>query len=138
MQETIAKNFNFTVFIGRFQPIHCGHIQTIRMALSQSDKLIMVIGSYKSAPSTRQPWDAKQRIAMIKKCLTQEERKKVFFIPIRDRIYSEFAWNQNIIYEVLNLVPKRMDFAVDPGLRRDRNDEMKIALIGHNKDSSSY
>lgn len=123
--QQIGKHFDFTVFIGRFQPIHLGHMHTIRLALRLSDKLIMVIGSHKSAPSTRQPWDSNQRIEMIKKCLNSEEIKKVIFIPIRDRIYSEFAWNQNILNEVLKLFNPPYS-------------NKSIALIGHNKDATSY
>lgn len=126
--ENKLENFDITLFIGRFHPVHIGHLKTIRMALHFSKKLIIIIGSFKSAPSTRQPWDASQRINMIKKCLTREERKNVFFIPIRDRIYSEFAWNQNIIHEVNKLASQFYP----------RNDKVNIALIGHNKDASSY
>ncbi len=115
------KEFNYAVFIGRFQPIHKGHLNTIRMAYDKAEKLIIVIGSYQSAPSTRQPWSAQERIDMIKQCLTKEERKKTFFIPIRDRLYDEFKWNQNLINEVFKLTLSK-----------------SIALIGHNKDSSSY
>jgi bifunctional NMN adenylyltransferase/nudix hydrolase len=121
MQE-INPKFDVTVFIGRFQPIHLGHITTIQSALNQSKKLIIIIGGFKSASSVRSPWSAKERIEMIKICLKATDKKNVLFIPIRDRLYSEKAWIQNIVNEVLKRTDKRA----------------KIALIGHNKDTTSY
>ena len=43
MSET--KEFDFAVFIGRFQPFHQGHLQVIQSGLEQADKLIVLIGS---------------------------------------------------------------------------------------------
>ncbi|MES2614846.1 MAG: NUDIX domain-containing protein [Bdellovibrionota bacterium] len=120
--QLATQYFDVSVFIGRFQPIHVGHLKTIRLALERSKICILIVGSYKSAPSTRNPWSSEQRIEMIKKCLHKEERKRVFFLPIRDRIYSEIVWQQNIVNEIFKVVQP----------------QASIALIGHNKDATSY
>jgi cytidyltransferase-like protein len=36
------------VFIGRFQPIHAGHIHAIGVAASQVKELLLLVGSAKS------------------------------------------------------------------------------------------
>jgi bifunctional NMN adenylyltransferase/nudix hydrolase len=116
--------YDFAVFIGRFQPIHDGHLKTIKIALSNAKKLILVIGSYKRSRSTRNPWTAQERMLMIKSCLTSQERKRIHFVFIRDRIYDEQLWKNNIITEVSK--------------RLKENKNSKITLIGYEKDSSSY
>jgi bifunctional NMN adenylyltransferase/nudix hydrolase len=131
MQIT-KKNYTACVFIGRFQPVHAGHLKIIRLALKQSKILIIVVGSHKRSPSIRQPWSSSQRIQMIKMCLKKEELKRIYFLPIRDRLYSEFVWNQNIIQEVHNLIQKKLF------TNKLNNSQFEIALIGHNKDSTSY
>jgi bifunctional NMN adenylyltransferase/nudix hydrolase len=128
IKEMSGKKYDAAVFIGRFQPVHFGHLNTIRLALQQCHKLFLVLGSFQSAPSVRNPWSTKQREEMINLCLTKQEKERIVFIPIRDRLYSEFIWLQNITHEVTEklkeIEPQKSDFS--------------IALIGHNKDTTSY
>ena len=37
--------FDYLVFIGRFQPFHLAHMQTIEIALQQSRYVILALGS---------------------------------------------------------------------------------------------
>lgn len=37
--------FDYLVFIGRFQPFHLAHMQTILIALEQSENVILALGS---------------------------------------------------------------------------------------------
>ena len=122
------ESFDVTVFIGRFQPIHLGHLHTIRLALNNSRLLFIIMGSYKSARSIRQPWSVEERIKFIQKCLTKEEKKRIVFLPIRDRLYSEIVWTQNIIHEVTRCAEQKFN-SLKP---------LSVALIGHNKDATSY
>ncbi|WGL60243.1 adenylyltransferase/cytidyltransferase family protein [Pigmentibacter sp. JX0631] len=116
------KVYEFSVYIGRFQPFHLGHLQSIKFALKYSKKLIIILGGAYSSPSPRGPWNITQRIEMIRSCLTTLEKKKVFFVGIRDRLYCEEKWIQNVQGEVFKIT----------------NSESNIAIIGHQKDSSSY
>ena len=36
--------FDYLVFIGRFQPFHLAHMQTIKIALEQSENVILALG----------------------------------------------------------------------------------------------
>lgn len=123
------EKFDATVFIGRFQPIHIGHLKTIQYALSISKKLILIVGSHKSAPSGRQPWSTDERIHMMELALSPAERKKISFVAIRDRLYTEIVWNQNILQEVYRVL--------NPKNTKDAED-FSIALVGHDKDATSY
>lgn len=44
----MTKPYDFTVFIGRFQPFHHGHLAVVREGLNQADKMIVLIGSAQS------------------------------------------------------------------------------------------
>ena len=37
--------FDYLVFIGRFQPFHLAHLETIQIALQQSRQVIIALGS---------------------------------------------------------------------------------------------
>ncbi|KAB8033174.1 adenylyltransferase/cytidyltransferase family protein [Fluviispira multicolorata] len=122
MQKQNSIIYDATVFIGRFQPFHKGHVNSVKIALRNSKQLIIVLGSYRLSSSVRGPWSAEERIAMIQSALSQAQLKKIKFICIRDRLYNEEIWKSNIINEV----EKKVGFG------------KSIALIGHEKDSSSY
>ena len=73
----MKRNFEFSIFIGRFQPFHMAHYKLVKEALDQADTAIVVIGSHKKAPSPRHPWSAEEREAMMRVALTQEENERV-------------------------------------------------------------
>ena len=61
--------FDFSIFIGRFQPFHTAHLELVKEALRQAETAIVVIGSYKKAPSPKHPWSAEEREAMMRAAL---------------------------------------------------------------------
>ena len=48
--------YDFAVFVGRFQPLHNGHQHVIDQALRSAKKLIILIGSADTARSIRNPF----------------------------------------------------------------------------------
>jgi bifunctional NMN adenylyltransferase/nudix hydrolase len=122
------KKYNYTVFIGRFQPYHRAHHAIVEEALNQSDKLIIVIGSHNGAPSLRNPFSASERVDIIKSALTEDQLSRVIFTFVSDHAYNNNLW----IKDVQNSVSKAID---SQGWTPDA---IKIALIGHSKDNSSF
>jgi nicotinamide-nucleotide adenylyltransferase len=57
------------LFIGRFQPLHLGHIEAIKFALRQLSTLIIVVGSAQISYELRNPFTAGERIKMIRNTL---------------------------------------------------------------------
>ncbi len=53
------------LFIGRFQPLHIGHISVIENALKEVDSLIIGIGSAEKHHTTENPFTSEERKAMI-------------------------------------------------------------------------
>lgn len=115
-------DYNYCVFIGRFQPCHNAHVKVIRQALQEAKELIIVVGSARSARNTKNPFTYTERETMIRSCFNYEENDKIHFIPARDYHYSDSNWVTEVQQRV-NAVTKG-----DPS----------VCLIGTYKDSSSY
>lgn len=72
------------LIVGRFQPLHLGHLSVIREVLRKCDDLVIVIGSAEESHTEKNPFTAGERYQMIISSLTPEERARVHIIPLRD------------------------------------------------------
>lgn len=123
--------FDYTVFIGRFQPFHVGHLRIMREALGLSRRLILLVGSANRARDIRNPWTYQERCDMINSCLTLAEKSRIFYAQLPDYLYQDGAWVENVQKIVYNVIDQSWE-------RTDHNNYVKVALIGHSKDSTSY
>jgi nicotinamide-nucleotide adenylyltransferase len=73
------------LFIGRFQPLHMGHVSIIEKALEQVDELIIGIGSAECSYTEKDPFTAGERMDMI---LDASDElgwgSRIISVPIRD------------------------------------------------------
>ncbi len=53
--------FDYLVFIGRFQPFHLAHLQTVEIALQQSQNVILALGSAQPERNIKNPFLAAER-----------------------------------------------------------------------------
>ena len=113
--------FDYLVFIGRFQPFHLAHMQTIEIALQQSHYVILALGSAQNERNIKNPFLASERQEMILSNFSEEEKKRILFAQIVD-VYNDEKWQK--------LVKSLIEGIVKPNA--------KIGLIGHFKDDSSY
>ena len=113
--------FDYLVFIGRFQPFHLAHMQTIKIALEQSQNVILALGSAQNERNTKNPFLASEREEMILSNFSEAHQKRIHFVHVID-VYNDVKWVQ--------LVKKLVNHVVTP--------EAKVGLIGHFKDDSSY
>ncbi len=90
-----------SLFIGRFQPFHVGHLQDIANALSFSEKVIIAIGSSQEKGTNENPFSYEERREMIKKTLDAEHVTAYGFFPIPD-INDDSAWVSHVIKIVGN------------------------------------
>ena len=121
----MAIQYQYGIYIGRFQPFHIGHLRTLKLALAQSKQVIIILGSHRVAPNIKNPWSSAERIQIIQSCLAPEDCKRVSFIPVRDWLYSDNLWLAAVQQRVSEVMS--MDGAIPA-----------IALFGHYKDESSY
>lgn len=131
------KQFKATVYVGRFQPVHIAHLETMYSSLILSDLLIIAIGSSRRAPHVKNPWSADERESMIKDALVQWLKIKgisngeaweivktrVKFVHIRDYRYNNVHWASEVYSRAL------MAGATSDNLTR---------LTGCEKDDSSF
>lgn len=80
------------IFIGRFQPIHQGHIHAIGIAASQVDKLYILIGSANACRSIKNPWTYDERVDMIRSKLWSNHISNVELVPLNDHPYNNTQW----------------------------------------------
>jgi len=87
------------LFIGRFQPLHLGHINAI-LEISKKYEVIVVVGSAQESYTLKNPFTAGERIEMI---ITEENLKKLNLcvIPVLD-INNHALW----VKHVVSLTPK--------------------------------
>lgn len=75
-----------SVFIGRFQPIHKGHLHTITQILDKEQDLIIVIGSSQYSHTPDNPFSGGERVHLIKRALIAESLPldRIDIIPLSD------------------------------------------------------
>jgi nicotinamide-nucleotide adenylyltransferase len=83
------------LIIGRFQPLHKGHLSAIREALGGCDDLVIVIGSAELSHTAENPFTAGERYQMLLSSLAQDELSRVHIIPIRD-VNRYAAWVSHV------------------------------------------
>lgn len=116
--------YEYAVFIGRFSPLHLGHLDIINEALNQADKVVVVIGSHNKARNVKNPWSSEERAQMITNSLEPADAARMKFVFMRDYLYNDAIW----ISDLQNKICEATEDA----------DDSKIALIGFKSDATSY
>lgn len=84
------------IFIGRFQPVHQGHVHAIGLAATQVDKLYILVGSANQCRSIRNPWTFQERSQMLRKKLHSARITNYEIIPLNDYRYSNTQWMSDV------------------------------------------
>ncbi len=86
------------ILIGRFQPIHKGHLEIIRKILEELDELIIGLGSAQLSHKIDDPFTAGERILMINRALDESEIEypRIHLIPIPD-VNNNALWVSNVL-----------------------------------------
>ena len=84
--------------IGRFQPVHKGHIKAVEEILSRVDYIIIGVGSSQKSHFFNNPFTAGERILMFKEALDSlgVSPSKYMLIPIPD-INDNRLWVQHVV-----------------------------------------
>ena len=110
--------YKLGIYIGRFQPFHNGHRAVVYKALETCEHIRIVVGSAGLAPSSKNPFSFQQRRGMIILSFPQAIRDRISIVSQRDFDYNENLWLSQIMQHAQG--------------------EKNTAIIGHNKDESSY
>ena len=123
------QKYDYSVIIGRFSSPHLGHKDLIDFALSQSKKVIILIGSANLPRTIKNPFKWTERQLMIESMYGTYQCTHDFrFRSLNDHPYNDQKWAmqvQNVIDEVIE------NDGGDP-------DSASVCLVGNNKDHSSW
>lgn len=151
--------FDYLVFIGRFQPFHLAHQAVIQQAFKHSKAVIILLGSAQpeegfsetsfrpdarvelcSSRTLKNVFTADERETMIRAAFMPEQQSQLHFAGLID-IFNDVKWTAMVKHAVQNIVGQDifqqgsfqqampLEFSQPP---------VKIGLIGHFKDQSSY
>jgi bifunctional NMN adenylyltransferase/nudix hydrolase len=148
------SEYDYLIFIGRFQPFHYGHARCIEEALKRSKHVIVLAGSANSARTWRNPFTFEERAGMIQKWFdfegvqahlnwaTQNGKRvdadtcgqsvngRLIILPLDDYTYRDNEWIQAVQTKVDSVIRARQRGWTDY--------PPKVGLIGHSKDQTSY
>ncbi len=130
MENTTQNPYEFDIlfYIGRFQPLHLGHQSVIDQALELSKHVVVMVGSANIPISYKNPWTYEDREEMIRSSYEVETNEgKLFIRPLDDVLYDDNRW----LAQVQKSLSDIASIQGDP-------EQLKIGIIGHEKDSSSY
>lgn len=120
------QQYDYLVFIGRFEPFHNGHAAVARHALGKAAKVVFLVGSADTPRTVKNPFTVAERAVMIQAALA-DSADRLIVRPLRDHLYNESQWIANVQRSVAEAV------RADGG-----SADARIGLIGMDKDASSY
>ena len=133
----MTLKYDYLVFIGRLQPPTLAHERIIRTALGMSDRVIVVLGSCNSARTLRNPFTFAERVAMTRSMFSPAEAERLLFVAQDDHTYQDEKWlvtlQTKVKQEILDTISGNSEKCTLHGLS-----DVKIGLIGHSKDETSY
>lgn len=135
----MSYKYKVGIYIGRFQPVHLGHLKTIELMLSTCETVIVSIGSANRPKTIENPWTEEYRSKMISDAILEhmKESKPVEWTDkpapsILDRIKFQFV--NDYMYNDNKWAAELYSTALLNGATQDKT----TCLFGHFKDDSSY
>jgi bifunctional NMN adenylyltransferase/nudix hydrolase len=125
----MSKKYKKAILIGRFQPVHNGHIRNICVASELADEIQILIGSSYQPRTIKNPFTCKERESIIRMALSGSViGTKVQYSYIRDYNYNDNLWLQ----EAQRIVKENCSFSLS------KIEDKDIVILGHDKDDSSW
>jgi len=118
----MSKKYDLIVYIGRFQPFHNAHHEILCRAKALAEKVVLIIGSSQQPRTYKNPFtDYERKMLMIGDW-------EVSSYCVKDCMYNDQAWAVSIQEAVAKEVYNAFYL----------QDNVKIGIIGHEKDQSSF
>lgn len=135
---TNKKEYDHLVFIGRMQPFHKGHYHVIKTALELAKNVIVLVGSANTSRNTRNPFTFEERKQMIIHSFVNDniDVKNLTILPLNDYTYNDEEWIRAVFHKVDDHLRASLPSTTYEEVIAIK--ELKVGLIGHSKDHSSY
>jgi len=90
------KKKPISLFIGRFQPFHKGHLAAVKWICARSGRVIVAIGSAQASDEPKNPFSARERMKMIRAQLTSAGLEKKCILAAVTDINSNEKWAAHV------------------------------------------
>lgn len=107
------------IYIGRYQPFHIVHLQTVEFALDKVDSLVIIIGSANKPSTKKNPYSSNMRELMIRSS-TEKFAGRIHFVHQFDYDCDE-DWMSALKNNVAPYI-----------------ENQQVKLFGFSKDASSF
>jgi nicotinamide-nucleotide adenylyltransferase len=84
---------NRGLYVGRFQPFHIGHLESIKAVLEEADEAVIAIGSAQYSHNINNPFTAGERLVMTRGALAEAslDLGRVWIVPVPD-VHLHMLW----------------------------------------------
>ena len=113
-----AGTHDLAVVIGRFQPLHDGHLALLQRALARAPRCVLVLGSAHQARTPRAPLDDDERLALLRQALPPSAQGRVELLTLRDHADTA-TWTRRL--------QRAVERRCGPG---------RVLLVGHVADAT--
>jgi len=140
MELKITRSNDIALFIGRFQPLHHGHVYVLRNILKSYKKVKIGIGSSQLSNTTNDPFTNAEREeflnAVFKKRNISSNRHKIYYIP---DIFNAKKWVDHVVSIVgeFNAVFSNSDWIRQLFQNKGFKVEKKIAIFKNKFNASN-
>lgn len=87
------------LFIGRFQPIHNGHVHAIKKLLKKYPEVVVVIGSSEDLFTKENPLTCGERIETIRRCFSKSDLGSLILVPVPD-VNDNRIWVDHVLAHI--------------------------------------
>jgi nicotinamide-nucleotide adenylyltransferase len=87
-----ARQKPTALFIGRFQPMHKGHLAALRYIAARAGKMLVVIGSAQERGTAKNPFSAQERKGMLRAVLVKEKLARKCRVYLLQDIPNDHEW----------------------------------------------
>lgn len=120
------------VYIGRFQPLHFGHVHVLENAFKNYDAVIVLIGSAYKARDIKNPFTFDERSGIIWEWVAENDFRKQFRVrPLPDQPNNNAKWIQSVQENVASAVEEICKFDNEFA-------NAEIFLTGSERDASTW
>lgn len=118
-----GNRYKLAVVIGRFQPLHNGHLELLDKAYELADEVLVLIGSSHQPRNLKNPFTFCERASMI---YEQYPEKVTYISPIQDHKYDDVRWQVDV------------NGVIDDHITMTNARRSEVVVVGHVKDDSSW
>lgn len=113
--------YDLGVFIGRFRPLHVGHVYVINEALKQCENVTILVGSCFGPRSHRNPFTFEEVQGMVRGAISPIDQKRVLVQALEDFPYNDTIWMEQV-QEKVSIASRK---------------DAKVGLFGFKKDATT-